>query len=183
MRMNTNIHLDPENLLARIEHLEENRRLTQNALEMALSLGDFHKDIEVGYEPEHILKEAEQRLRYLIPLKAYALFLVDQEGSDFMMKICEPSVKEQLIKDQVEYMIDEGFFAWAILERRGVMIFSRNHSKQFILHVIATHSRIRGMYVGLMPDHKNAIPDRSFCKTRPMLWRVSNFTVCYAIKI
>ncbi len=43
--MNKTAHLDPENLLARIEYLEENRRLTQNALEMALSLGDFQKNI------------------------------------------------------------------------------------------------------------------------------------------
>ena len=174
MKMNTNIHPDPENLLARIEHLEENRRLIQNALELALSLGDFQKDIQVGYEPEHILKEAEKRLRYVLPVKAYAFYLVDQEGSDFMMKICEPSAKEQLIKDQVEYMIDKGFFAWAIRERRGVTISSRNHSKNFLLHVIATHSRIRGMYVGLMPDHKNAIPDRSLTLLSIILLNTAN---------
>ena len=172
--MNTNIHPDAENLLARIEHLEENRRLIQNALELALSLGDFQKDIKVGYEPEHILKEAEKRLRYVLPVKAYAFYLVDQEGSDFIMKICEPSAKEPLIKDEVEYMIDKGFFAWAIRERRGVMIFSRNHAKQFILHVIATHSRIRGMYVGLLPDHKNAIPDRSLTLLSIILQNTAN---------
>ena len=47
--MNKNLNMDPENLLARIEYLEENRRLIQNALEMALSLGDFQENINKGY--------------------------------------------------------------------------------------------------------------------------------------
>lgn len=174
MKKNMKANLDPEKLLARIEYLEENRRLIQNALEMALSLGDFQKDIEAGCGPEHILKEAQKRLRYLIPFKANAFYLVDQEDSNFAMKICEPSNKEQFIKDEVEYMIDAGFFAWAIRERHGVMISSRNHSKQFILHVIATHSRIRGMYVGLLPDHKSAIPDKSLTLLSIILLNTAN---------
>ncbi len=161
-------------LLARIDHLEENRRLIQNALEMALSLGDFQKDIKVGYPPEHILREAEKRLRFLIPFEASAFYLLDQEQSDFSMKLCEPAAKEQFVKDQVEYMIEEGFFAWAIRERRGVTISSRNLSKQFILHVIATHSRIRGMFVGLLPDRKNAIPDQSLTLLSIILLNTAN---------
>ena len=174
MRMNKQVIFDPEILLARIDHLEENRRLIQNALEMALSLGDFQKDIEVGYPPEHILQEAEKRLRYLIPFKTTAFYLVDQEQSDFFMKICEPSAKEQFIKDQVDYMIDKGFFAWAIRERRGVTISSRDHSKKFILHVIATHSRIRGMFIGLLPDQRNAIPDKSLTLLSIILLNTAN---------
>ncbi len=172
--MNKPVKLDPENLLARIDHLEENRRLIQNALEMALSLGDFQKDIEVGYGPEHILQEAEKRLRYLIPFKTTAFYLVDQEQSDFFMKICEPAGKEQFIKDQVDYMIDKGFFAWAIRERRGVAISSRDYSKKFILHVIATHSRIRGMFIGLLPDERNAIPDKSLSLLSIILLNTAN---------
>ena len=174
MKMNRTGKLDPEILLARIEHLEENRRLIQNALEMALSLGDFQKDIKAGYGPEHILQEAEKRLRYLIPFEASTFYLVDQEQSDFSMSICEPSDKQQFMKDQVDYMIDEGFFAWAIRERRGVTISSRDHSKQLILHVIATYSRIRGMYIGMLPNQKNAIPDKSLSLLSIILLNTAN---------
>jgi signal transduction histidine kinase/ActR/RegA family two-component response regulator len=159
MKRNTN--LNPEKLLARIEYLEENRRLIQNALEMALTLGDFQKNINNGYRPENILREAEKRIRYLIPFEAYAFYLVDEEKSDFNLSVCEPSESRQFMEDQVSYMIDEGFFAWAIRERRGVTIFSHDRSKQLMLHVIATYSRIRGMFVGLLPEKKNEIPDKS----------------------
>lgn len=159
--MNRNTSLNPEKLLARIEYLEENRRLIQNALEMALTLGDFQKNINTGYRPENLLQEAEKRILYLIPFRAHAFYLVDEEKSDFNLSVCEPSESRRFMEDQVSYMIDEGFFAWAIRERRGVTIFSHDHSKQLMLHVIATYSRIRGMFVGLLPDKKNAIPDKS----------------------
>ena len=65
--MNKNVKIDPENLLARIDYLEKNGRLIQNALEMALSLGDFQENINKGYDTEYILREAEKRIRYLHP--------------------------------------------------------------------------------------------------------------------
>jgi signal transduction histidine kinase/ActR/RegA family two-component response regulator len=172
--MNKKVNLDPENLLARIEYLEENRRLIQNALEMALSLGDFQKDINKGYGSEHILQEAEKRLRYLIPFEANAFYLVDQEESDFLLSVCQPSDKQPFIEGQVSYMIDGGFFAWAIRERRGVTISSHDHSKQLLLHVIATYSRIRGMFVGLLPDIKNVIPDKSLTLLSIILLNTAN---------
>jgi len=172
--MNKTAKIDPENLLARIEYLEENRRLIQNALEMALSLGDFQKNINNGYGSEHILQEAEKRLRYLIPFEANAFYLVDQEESDFSLSICEPSDQQQYIEGQVSYMIEEGFFAWAIRERRGVTISSHDHSKQLILHVIATYSRIRGMFVGLLPNKKNIIPDKSLTLLSIILLNTAN---------
>ena len=159
--MNKNSNMDPATLLARIEYLEENRRLIQNALEMALSLGDFQENINKGYGPENILRETEKRIRYLIPFEANAFYLVDQDKSDFALSVCEPSDKTQFLEDQVNYMIDKGFFAWAIRERRGVTISSHDHSKQLMLHVIATYSRIRGMFVGVLPDKKNILPDKS----------------------
>lgn len=166
--------MDPETLLARIEYLEENRRLIQNALEMALSLGDFQENINKGYGPENILRESEKRIQYLIPFEANAFYAVDQDQSDFALSTCEPSDKQQFIEGQVSYMIDKGFFAWAIRERRGVTISSHDHSKQLMLHVIATYSRIRGMFVGVLPDKKNILPDTSMMLLSIILLNTAN---------
>jgi signal transduction histidine kinase/ActR/RegA family two-component response regulator len=166
--------MDPENLLARIEYLEENRRLIQNALEMALSLGDFQENINKGYGPQNILREAEKKVQYLIPFEANAFYLVDQDQSDFSLSICEPSDKKKFMEDQVSYMIDKGFFAWAIREKRGVTISSHDHSKQLMLHVIATYSRIRGMFVGVLPDKKNVLPDKSMTVLSIILLNTAN---------
>lgn len=166
--------MDPETLLSRIEYLEENRRLIQNALEMALSLGDFQENINKGYDGEYILREAEKRIRYLIPFDASAFYLIDQDQSDFIISLCEPSEKKQFIEDQVGCMIEKGFFAWAIRERRGVTISSHDHSRQLMLHVIATASRIRGMFIGLLPENKNIIPDKSMTLVSFILLNTAN---------
>ncbi len=159
--MNLNTNLDPEKLKARIEYLESNGRLVQNALEMALSLGDFQENINKGYNSKHILQEAERRIRYLIQFETSAFYLIDQDQSDFAFTFCEPSEKKRYIEDQVEYLIEKGFFAWAIRERRGITISSHDHSRRLMLHVIATSSRIWGMFVALLPDKDNIIPDKS----------------------
>ena len=141
---------------------------------MALSLGDFQENINKGYGPENILGEAEKRVQYLIPFEANAFYLVDQDKSDFVLSASEPSDKRQFIEDQVSYMIDKGFFAWAIRERRGVTISSHDHSKQLLLHVIATYSRIRGMFVGVLPDKKNVLPDKSMTLLSIVLLNTAN---------
>jgi two-component system sensor histidine kinase/response regulator len=167
-------HIDPEQLLVRIQYLEENRRFIQNALEMALSLGDFQEKINEKYGFSHILKEAEQRIRRLIPFKVCALYLADQDNSDFVLSVCNPNESKRFIEDEVEFMIDKGFFAWALRERRGVFIESKEHSTQFLLHVIATYSQLRGMFVGLLPAQKQRIPDASLSLLSIILLNTAN---------
>jgi signal transduction histidine kinase/CheY-like chemotaxis protein len=43
-----------------------------------------------------------------------------------------------------------------------------------MLHVIATYSRIRGMFVGLLPDKKNMIPDKSLTLLSIILLNTAN---------
>jgi len=70
--------------------------------------------------------------------------------------------------------IEPGYFAWAIREMRGVLISSKDHSRKFILHVIATYSRIRGMFVGLLPEKNSGIPDTSLTLLSIVLLNTAN---------
>ena len=168
------IHMDKKTLLTRIEHLENHRRFIQNVLEMALSLGDFQENINKGYGPEHILKEAEKRINHLIPLDATVLYLVDEHHSDFKLTSCDARKLRNYVENEVEHMIDKGYFAWAIREKRAVSITSRDHTRKFILHVISTYSRIRGMFVGLMPCENQKIPDTSLTLLSIILLNIAN---------
>src|SRR5512136_733508 len=157
--MNTALHSDPEKLMARIAYLEENRRFIQNVLEMALSLVDFQENIINSYGPENIVEEAEKRIRYLIPFESSTIYLVNQDTADFQLAVCNPPTSRAYIANEVEDMIEKGFFAWAIRERRGITIASKDRTRRLLLHVIATHSRIRGMFIGLLDDSRQQIPD------------------------
>ncbi|MEE9497207.1 MAG: ATP-binding protein [Desulfobacterales bacterium] len=174
MKNNITKQMDPEKLLARIDYLEENRRFTQNVLEMALSLGDFQENINKGYGPEHVLQEADKRISHLINFEANALYVVDQEKSDFDLSVCSENHLKTFIKKEVDHMIEKGYFSWAIREKRGVLISSKNHSRKFVLHVIATYSRIRGMFIGLLPEKNSKIPDTSLTLLSIILLNTAN---------
>jgi signal transduction histidine kinase/ActR/RegA family two-component response regulator len=141
---------------------------------MALSLGDFQENINKGYGPEHVLQEADKRISHLINFEANALYLVDQEKSDFDLSVCSGNHLKTFIKKEVDQMIEKGYFAWAIREKRGVLISSKNHSRKFVLHVIATYSRIRGMFIGLLPEKNSKIPDTSLTLLSIILLNTAN---------
>ena len=161
-------------LQARIEYLEDSRRFVQNVLEMVLSLSDFQESILNSHDSDSLLKELEKRIRYLVPTSAIAIYNVLQEKADFELALCNNEELEPAIVEEVEYMIDQGFFAWAIRERRGVIITSKDHSRQFVLHVIATHSRIRGMLVCMLDRDRQGIPDTSLTLLSIILQNTAN---------
>jgi len=146
---------------ARVNYLEENRRYIQNALEMALSIGDFQEQINRIATPDQVLREAEKRVRHLMKFRARAFYLVDSDSSDFSLSLCEPAAQVERIEREMDFMIEKGLVAWAIRERKGVIIPSRNYQHQMLLHIIATTSRVRGMFVGLFSDQADAVPDVS----------------------
>jgi hypothetical protein len=174
MEKDVSYQMDAEKLLARIDYLEENRRFIQNMLETALSLGDFQENINKGYGPEPLLQEADKRIIHLIPFEANAHYIVDQVKSDFTLSVCNEGHLRTYIKDEVDHMIEKGYFAWAIREKRGVLITSSDHSRRFVLHVIATYSRIRGMFIGLLPDKNHTIPDTSLTLLSIILLNTAN---------
>ena len=165
---------NPKKLLERLEYYEENRRFIQNALEMALSLGDFQQNMNNGYTPDEILRETEKRARHLMPFEAIALYFVDENKSDFKLSVCRPSRLKRRIENEVEYMIDKGSFAWAMREKRGIFIPSKERSRRFVLHVIATSSRIRGMLVGLLSNQQKKIPDSALTLLSILLLNTAN---------
>ena len=149
-------------LTERIAYLEKNRRFVQNALETALSMGDFLESINGKKDVKQILQASEKRIKKIIPFETCVLYRINEEdNSDFIPAEYDPDQFERYVKNEMEFMIDEGFFAWALRERRGVTISSKDNTRQFVLHVISTPSRIRGMFVGLLQDRKPVISDYS----------------------
>ncbi len=146
---------------ARVNYLEENRRYIQNALEMALSIGDFQEQINKRATPVQVLQEAEKRICHLIKFRARAFYLVDPESSNILLSLCEPIALVDQIEKEMGFMIDKGLVAWAIREKKGVVIPSKDYATQILLHIIATSSRVRGMFVGVFSDRTYIVPDVS----------------------
>ena len=147
--------------LARLEYLEDHRRFVQNALEMALSLGDFQEEIRNQLSFRDLLCEAEKRIRRIMGFETGAFYLVKEGSSDLEPALCVPVDRGAFMDEKLDFMIDQGLVAWAIRERRGLTVPSRDRTTRIFLHVIATSVRIRGLFVGVFPkDHSHA-PDAS----------------------
>jgi signal transduction histidine kinase/CheY-like chemotaxis protein/HPt (histidine-containing phosphotransfer) domain-containing protein len=162
-------------LKTRIAYLEENRRYIQNALEMVLSLEDFYTEIGGGnYSLQTLLPEAKRRIDAIIPFDVLAFYMVDEEDLSFQATYRHPDRMADDIQKEVDYMIDEGYFAWAIRERRGVVISSRDYSRQYLLHVIANHNQVKGMFGGLLPSGQTKLPDTAMTLLSIILLHVAN---------
>jgi len=158
----------------RIQYLEEINRFTLDALEMAASLGDFQTNINKLQEPSVIIDETRSRIQRLIQFQALAFFLVDEADNDFFLASCEPDNYSSYVKNEVDFLIDSGTFAWTLMERRPVIVSSKNHKRQIVLHVMATSSRVRGIFIGLLEKGKGNIPDTSLSLLSIILLNSSN---------
>ncbi len=148
-------------LRSRVEYLEKNRRYILDALEMALSIGDFQNEIKRKATAVEIFQEAEKRLSRLMNFKVLAFYLMSQEDSDISLTFLTPENARGRIEKEMDFMIEKGIVAWGIREKRGVIVPSEELSEQVMLHVIATNWRIRGIFVGILNPEKDAIPDIS----------------------
>jgi signal transduction histidine kinase/PleD family two-component response regulator len=157
--MNNNSGSDK--LVTRIEYLEDNRRYVQNALEMALSLGDFQEKINEKNGHYELFIETEKRICRIIPFEARAFYVVNEDDSNLVLSVFEPADLKHFIENEIELMIETNLFGWVMREKRGVLVDSKDHSRRFLFHVIATHSQIIGMFVGLWPGRGESIPDVS----------------------
>jgi PAS domain S-box-containing protein len=158
----------------RNQYLEEVSRFTLDALEMAASLGDFQTSINKLQDPSVILDETRARIERLIQFSGTAFYLVDEDDSDFFPTSVQPQSMKTYIQDEVEWLIEQGTWAWALWERRPVILSSKKQDSQLVLHIMATSSRTRGMFVGILSKDKTDIPDISLSLLSIILLNSSN---------
>lgn len=158
----------------RVQYLENVNRFALDALEMAASLGDFQPSISKLQDVSVILDETASRIRSLLQLGAMAFYLVDENSNEFVMSKIEPKHCESYIEKEIGIFIDEGIFAWALREKRPVIVSTQQHSRQFIFHVMTTSSRIRGMFVGLLKKGDSNIKDMTLSLLSIILLNSSN---------
>ncbi|MCB2145457.1 MAG: response regulator [Deltaproteobacteria bacterium] len=173
MALESNIDL----LNARIVHLEDSRRYIQNSLEMVLSLEDFYTEIGGDqYSLDTLLPEAKRRIDAIFPFEVLAFYMVDESDFSFQPAFRHPDHLAGMIQQEVAFMIDKGYFAWAIRERRGVVISSKDHDRQYLLHVIANHNQVKGMFGGLLPSGHTSLPDTAMTLLSIIMLHVANAT-------
>ncbi len=140
---------------------EKSRRFIQNALELALSFGDFQKDVHHHCTHQDIVSKTLNRIQSLVSFEASAVFLSDEEFYDMHLSVCLPGEMDRAMEEELDFFIDQGLVAWAIRERRGITIVSKDGQRRILLHPMSTCSRTIGLFMGLFPARMRRIPDAS----------------------
>jgi signal transduction histidine kinase/DNA-binding response OmpR family regulator len=143
---------NPENAKSkdqvRIEFLERQARLNLFGLDILASLGELQHSAHLSRDPHQILKVALNHVKRLVDFQVAAFYLVDEESSDFILKEVTPPANKELIQTEVDREIENGTFAWALNRNRAVVIKVPSHDHLLVFHVLASKTRVRGMFVG-----------------------------------
>ena len=149
----------------RIRHLEEQvlylleeKRAALSALELAATLGNFETSLNQLDDPTVILHETATRVRTLARLKAVSFFLVDEDDSRFYQAYCDPSSRSEAFEREVDALIEDKTFAWALGRNKPVMVTSQA-GEQLMLHAMTTSSRTRGIFLAVLDQDKREILD------------------------
>jgi len=144
-----------------LELLEEKQRTVLSAMDQVLSMGDFQKHVDQPIAPQELIATAAQNINEIIQFNASAIYLVNQETSDLELSCCIPAGLEKELGSRFENLVERGHIAWALKERRGIIVYSHDRRYRVLLHPMATYARIRAIFIGLLPLSGHRLPDGS----------------------
>jgi signal transduction histidine kinase/ActR/RegA family two-component response regulator len=144
----------------RLAYLKEELSISSNALEMAATFSNFGMSLNKLDEPDVILRETAAKLRNIVDFKAVAFYLARENDFDFAKAYCDRDDYSHFIASEVEVLIEDLTFAWALARNKPVIVSAKGDEKERILmHALATGSRTRGMFVGILEKNESEIFD------------------------
>lgn len=133
-------------------YLEESNLRYVSVLDMLASCTDFQADLNRDRDTLSIFKATLQQIKRVMNFKHMGL-LLNSEENDFELVACDPSAARNELEREVDTRITDGSFAWALNQNRPILHSTHIRGHSLVLHVLSTQSRIRGMFVGLLPGN------------------------------
>jgi signal transduction histidine kinase/DNA-binding response OmpR family regulator len=131
----------------------------RNALGAVATLGTaFHAEQASGATPEVVFRAAREALLRVADFGAMGIVFADDELS-FSLDLVEPAAQRTLIQREIDWQVSEGTFGWALYQDRPVIVPGRHIGQSVLMHVLATPSKIRGMFVAALNEKDPFIPE------------------------
>lgn len=137
-----------EFLQARVDYLEDMNRRQMAILDMLTSSGDFHGELSQATEPQTIYLATMNQVSRLVPCRQMGCLEAMDDGS-FQLTACDPAELRDSLQQAIDEKIMDGSFAWA-LQRNQTIVRPLDGESNFLLHVIATRSDIRGVFAAVL---------------------------------
>lgn len=154
MKENT-ANLSPEFQQQRIQYLEESNRHYAAILDMLASSDEFQMDITQTKDDAAIYGATQTQIRRVLSCEKVGCMESLEDGR-FELQTWDPPECRDTLNTMIQKKIQDGSFAWAI-NRNQANIFPLDEDRSLLLHVIETRSRIRGMFVAVLPDPKKTV--------------------------
>lgn len=136
-----------------VQLLREERRRALDALELAANISSFPTSMNQLDGPEAILRETAFRCETLLPFKATAFYLVNEDDADFNLSYYTPKEYKNKFLQAFEKLVDYGTVAWVLQYNRphvaSITALGKKSPQYVLLHSLATPSRIRGLFIAL----------------------------------
>ncbi len=142
-----------------IEMLERERASALEALDLAASLGNFETSFSQQADCMPILLEICRRANLMIPFRSTAVYLVDQDTQDLGLEHHDREEFAEAMNKEMDGLIMDQSFSYAMQTLRPCFFLASDKQRQLLLHAIATPSRMRGMFMGMLEQSKETIPD------------------------
>ena len=142
------------------DFLWKEKSTAEDILGSAITLGSFDTSLNRLDDPGPILEEIVARARTILPFKAAAVYLVSEDSS-FAQAICVPPGHAAEIEEIVSRRIEDRTFAWALKRRKPILSGLSGPEPLHLLHALSTISRTRGMFVGILGEEWQQLPEYS----------------------
>ena len=122
-------------------------------------LSQFQDRIDIPSNVHEIWNIFLDDVRNLIKMEACALFLVDEDSHEFILRGVLPRDKGLMCENEIEFQIENGMFAWIIHRREPAIIPSVvfKNRKTIIMLPLSTVRRTLGVVLVLTPIEQGSI--------------------------
>ena len=142
-------------LQERVNFLEETNLNYLRTLDVLSACSTFQSDIYRQKDPSFVVRAMFEQMRRLIPFASLALFGILEDAS-FELSVCEPESCAGVIQGEFQAKVMDGTFAWALNQNHPVIVPTVSGASTLVLHVLATNTRIRGMFAGVLPGSQSS---------------------------
>lgn len=147
----------------RLAYLEKANFHKMMALDLSKELGEFNSSINRLKDPDQIFDNCRNRALKIIGFKQISFYLVNEADSSFERYKQYPENSDtSALEKEIDILIEDGTFSRALMEKGPVTAYSKNFEQQLLLHVMATVSRVRGMFVGVLEKKTKHIEEAAF---------------------
>ena len=132
----------------------------RDALDAVAALGTtFQTEQASGATPDTVFKAARQALLRVADFGPMALVTTGEESLTFDLALVEPAAERARIQQELDWQIAEGTFGWALYRDRPVIVRGRFMGPSVLMHVLATPSKISGMFMAALDQDHPFIPE------------------------